>query len=50
MTLNLKTMLSNVEDIDMTEAIIHMTEWETVYQASLQVGANLMQTSLLDFL
>lgn len=49
-TLNLKTMLSNVEDIDMTEAIIHMTEWETVYQASLQVGANLMQTSLLDFL
>ncbi len=48
--LNLKTMLSNVEDIDMTEAIIQMTEWETTYQASLQVGARLMQTSLLDFI
>ena len=48
--LNLKTMLSNVEDIDMTDAIIQMTQWETVYQASLSVGARLMQTSLLDFI
>ncbi|MBR4570581.1 MAG: flagellar hook-associated protein FlgL [Candidatus Riflebacteria bacterium] len=48
--MNLKTMLTNVEDIDMTEAIIQMSGWETTYQASLQVGARLMQTSLLDFL
>lgn len=48
--LNLKEMLSNVEDVDMTEAIIQMTEWDTTYQASLQVGAKLMQTSLLNYL
>ena len=48
--LNLKEMLSNVEDIDMTEAIIRMTEWETTYQASLQIGSKLMQTSLLNYL
>ena len=48
--LNLKNMLSNVEDIDMVDAIIKMTEWETTYQASLQVGAKLMQTSLLNYL
>ena len=48
--LNLKTMLTNVEDIDMVDAVIQMTGWETTYQASLQVGAKLMQTSLLDFI
>ena len=42
--------LANQADIDMTEAIIQMSEWETTYQASLQVGARLMQTSLLDFI
>ena len=49
-TLNLKETLSRVEDIDMVEAIIQMTEMETAYQASLQVGAKIMQLSLLDFL
>ncbi|NCB39415.1 MAG: flagellar hook-associated protein 3 [Erysipelotrichia bacterium] len=49
-TLNLKKMLSSVEDIDMAEAIIKMTELETAYQAALQVGSQIMQMSLLDFL
>ncbi len=49
-TLNLKKMLSSVEDIDMAEAIIRMTELETAYQAALQTGAKILQTSLLDFL
>ncbi len=49
-TLNLKNMLSSVEDIDMSEAIIKMTEAETAYQAALQVGSRIMQMSLLDFL
>ncbi|MBU1109303.1 MAG: flagellar hook-associated protein FlgL [Candidatus Riflebacteria bacterium] len=49
-TLNLKKMLSSVEDIDMAEAIIRMTELETAYQAALQTGSKLMQMSLLDFL
>ncbi|PKL50422.1 MAG: flagellar hook-associated protein 3 [Candidatus Riflebacteria bacterium HGW-Riflebacteria-2] len=49
-TLNLKNMLSSVENIDMSEAIIKMTEYETSYQAALQVGSRIMQMSLLDFL
>jgi flagellar hook-associated protein 3 len=48
--LNLKESLGNVEDIDMVEAIIQMTEMEMAYQAALQVGARIMQLSLLDFL
>lgn len=49
-TLNLKKMLSSVEDVDMAEAIIRMTELETAYQAALQTGAKVMQTTLMDFL
>lgn len=49
-TLNLKKLLSSVEDIDMAEAIIRMTELETAYQAALQTGARVMQTTLMDFL
>lgn len=48
--LNLKEMLSSVEDLDMSEAIIRMTELETAYQAALQTGSKIMQMSLLDFL
>jgi flagellin-like hook-associated protein FlgL len=49
-TLNLKKMLSSVEDIDMAEAIVRMTELETAYQAALQTGARVMQTTLMEFL
>lgn len=49
-TLNLKKMLSSVENIDMAEAIVRMTELETAYQAALQVGAKVLQTTLMDFL
>lgn len=49
-TLNLKKMLSSVENIDMAEAIIRMTELETAYQAALQTGAKVLQTTLMDFL
>ncbi|HNW12776.1 MAG TPA: flagellin, partial [Candidatus Rifleibacterium sp.] len=48
--LNLKKMLSSVENIDMAEAIIRMTELETAYQAALQTGAKVLQTTLMDFL
>ncbi|GAB4274116.1 MAG: hypothetical protein Kow0029_14280 [Candidatus Rifleibacteriota bacterium] len=49
-TLNLKKMLSSVEDIDMAEAIVRMTELETAYQAALQTGSRVMQTTLMEFL
>ena len=48
--LNIKEMLGNVEELDMVEAIIQMTEMETAYQGALQVGSRIMQLSLLDFL
>ncbi len=48
--LNLSKMLSEVEDIDMTEAITRMTQYETAFQAALQTGAKLLQTTLMDFL
>lgn len=50
LTLNLKEMLSSVEDIDMAEAIIKMNDLEIAYQAALQTGARVMQVTLLDFL
>jgi flagellar hook-associated protein 3 len=49
-SLNLKKMLSSVEDIDMAEAIVRMTELEVAYQAALQTGSRVMQTTLMDFL
>jgi flagellin-like hook-associated protein FlgL len=37
-------------DVDLSEAIVRMTKATTAYQASIQVGAHLMNTSLLNFL
>lgn len=48
--LQLKTMLSNVEDIDYAEAIIKLTSEESVYQASLAATSKIIQPSLMDFL
>ena len=50
LTLNLKEMLSSVEDIDMAGAITRMTELQTAYQAALQTGSKVLQTTLMDFL
>ena len=50
LTLNLKKMLSDVENIDMAEAITRMTELDTAYRAALQTGSKVMQTTLMDFL
>jgi flagellar hook-associated protein 3 FlgL len=45
-----KGLLSNVEDADMAQTIVDYTTQQTVYQSALKAGANVMQTSLLDFL
>lgn len=42
--------LSNVEDVDLADALIRLSSQKTAYQASLQAGANVIQTSLMDFL
>ena len=49
-TLQLKSMLSSITDIDMAEAITKLKSEESVYQASLSASAKIIQPSLMDFL
>ncbi len=42
--------LSLVRDLDLAEAILEMQRQELAYQTTLQVGARVLQTSLLNFL
>ncbi len=48
--LNVTQSLSNVEDVDMAEAIAQLNSWQTAYEASLAVSAKVFQQSLVDFL
>ncbi len=48
--LSMDAALSRDEDVDLSEVILKMTQRDTSYQASLQVGARVISTSLLDFL
>jgi len=43
-------LLSNVQDVDMAEAIMLFKNLENVYKASLSVGSKVIQPSLVDFL
>jgi flagellar hook-associated protein 3 FlgL len=43
-------LLSRTEDVDFAQATINYSTQQTVYQASLSVGAKIIQPSLLDFL
>lgn len=47
---NLTKLLSNVEDVDITKAILELKMQETAYQAALQAGGRILQMSLLDYL
>jgi len=49
-TLNYTKMKSDVEDVDEAEAILQYQMARTVYNYALQMGANILSTSLLDFL
>ena len=48
--LNLKAVLSEKEDIDIAEKYMEYVVMATVYQASLSVGAKILQPSILDYL
>ncbi len=48
--LNYKEMRSDAVDADMAEAITNLTTAQTVYKAALAGGAEILQTSLIDFL
>lgn len=45
-----KTIQSSIEDVDQAEAAMNYKMAEYVYTAALQIGNNLMQTSLVNFL
>ena len=44
------TLLSDTEDADMAKTLVDFTTQQTVYQSALRAGAQVVQTSLLDFL
>lgn len=47
---NLQTLQSNVEDVDVAQAVTNLKTAQNVYQSSLSVGAKIIQPSLIDFL
>ncbi|MDR3645348.1 MAG: flagellar hook-associated protein FlgL [Clostridia bacterium] len=49
-TLNQQSRLSELQDVDVTKAITEYQMRQMVYQASLSVGAKILQSSLIDFL
>jgi flagellar hook-associated protein 3 FlgL len=44
------SQLSNVEDADIAKTLIDLNSQTAAYQAALRAGANLVQSSLMDFL
>jgi flagellar hook-associated protein 3 FlgL len=50
LSLNLQTLQSKTEDADYEELIIKSKVNESIYQASLSVGAKIISPSLVDFL
>jgi flagellar hook-associated protein 3 len=45
-----KELKSNSEDADVAEAYMHYSMAQTVYDAALQVGTQILQSSILDYL
>jgi len=50
LALNSTRLLSDVEDADMAQTITQYTTQQAAYSAALKAGANIVQSSLLDFL
>ncbi|MDC0547753.1 hypothetical protein OAO16_02225 [Opitutales bacterium] len=48
--MELDKRISRDVDIDLSEAIMRLTQISTAYQASLQIGSQLLNTSLLNYL
>ncbi len=48
--LSTKALLSQIKDLDYTEAITKFKNLQTALQANLQMGGQILNTSLLDFL
>ena len=48
--INLNTILTEREDIDIAEKYMEFITMSTIYQASLSIGSKIMQPSLLDYM
>ena len=48
--MELDKRISRDIDIDLSEAILRLTQANTSYQAALQIGSQLLNTSLLNYL
>jgi len=49
-TLNMETQLTDLEEADLTEAVLALQLQNTVYEAALSAAADLLQTNLIQFL
>jgi flagellar hook-associated protein 3 FlgL len=49
-SLSVQKQLSDTEDADMAQTLIDFNSQSVAYQSALRAGANLVQTSLMDFL
>lgn len=47
---SLEVMVSREVDVDLSEVLVRLNQTQTAYQAALQSGAKLLNTSLLDYL
>jgi flagellar hook-associated protein 3 FlgL len=47
---SLEVLISNEADADLAQTLVRLNQTQTAYQAALQSGAQLLQSSLLDFL
>lgn len=48
--LNYKEMKSNIEDVDLAEAVMNFEMAKAVYNSALQIGSEIIQPSLINFL
>ena len=48
-TYNMTEILSETEDIDFAETVINLMTLQSVYQASLQISAKVLQPTLIDY-
>lgn len=49
-SLELQKLVSNETDVDLPSTIVKLTQAQTAYQAALQSAANIMKTSLLNYI
>jgi len=48
--LQIETMRSNLQDVDLSKAVVELQTHETAYQAALSATGRAMQFNLIDFL